>query len=85
MRHLLPLALLVSACATAQPKTEQPVPQCLSVCNNNFASCTNEFPGDYGACRQEMQTCENACQEQKAMERMENNDGEVIAPTDEPR
>lgn len=84
MRHFFLLALLVSACATAQPRAEQPVPQCLSLCNNNFASCTNEFPGDYGACRQEMQTCEDACQEQKAMERMESADEEVIVPTDAP-
>lgn len=75
-----------AACAGSQSATKpesRSVPQCLSLCSNQFASCTEEYPGDFSACRGDRADCERACHEQRALERMESNDGsEVIAPTD---
>lgn len=77
-RLIAALALVSLSCAGQQRAEQQSTPQCLSLCNNNFAACTEEFPGDYGACRRDLQTCQNACEEQKALERMEKGDEEII-------
>ena len=77
------IALLVGCSGAKQQETEADyLPQCLSLCSNNFAACTQEYPGDFAMCRQERDNCEQTCEEKKALERMEEDDDEVIVPTD---
>lgn len=65
-----------------QRQSERSVPQCLSLCGNQFAACTEEYPGDFSACRADRDECEQTCREQKALREMEDDeDEEVIAPT----
>ena len=84
-RPLLAMLLIVAGCAGQQRTEQQSTPQCVSLCNNNFAACTERHPGDFGACQRDLNTCQSACEEQKAIERMEEEEEEVIVtPPPEP-
>jgi hypothetical protein len=84
VKHLVTLAVIAVSvgCSSPQRKTEQPVPQCLSLCSNQFAACTDEYPGDFSACKGERADCEQTCREQKALQETEEEEEEVIVPTD---
>ncbi len=78
-------ALLLLGCATTpQSKSDRPTPQCTSLCQNQLAACTEEYPGDYSACQGEFSRCESNCESRKAMERMEDGSTreEVIEPAE---
>lgn len=78
----LATALLLVGCATnAQPRAEE-TPQCTSLCHNRLATCTERHPGDYSACRDQFSSCEQTCEGNRAIERMEREDEEVVVPTD---
>lgn len=66
-------ALLTISCSAQQQRTEQDVPQCLSLCSNQFAACTQEYPGDASACLPGRRDCEQACEAMKAEQRNEDD------------
>lgn len=70
--------LLVVGCSAKQqpqPKqqrqTEKRLPQCLSLCANQFAACTEEYPGDASACLPGRRDCQTTCEGEAAIKRME--------------
>lgn len=81
---ILSTVLVAISCAgpQSQTRTERSVPQCLSMCGNQFAMCTEEYPGDASACLGDRRQCEQSCEAQKAVERMEEREEDVIVPTD---
>ena len=86
MKVVLMMFLLCAACSSQQQKTERSVPQCLSLCSNQFAACTEEFPGDASACLPGRRDCERTCESERALQRGEGNKpGEVMAPMDKPQ
>jgi len=83
LRMFLALAVLTASCSARQPK-EQQTPQCLSLCANQFASCTQEFPGDAAACQPSRNECERTCAGERAVQRMEGDENQVFVPIDAP-
>ncbi len=69
MKLALLLVIMVIASCSAQQQTERSLPQCLSLCSNQFASCTEEYPGDASACLPARRDCETTCEAEKAMNR----------------
>lgn len=81
---IIVLVALSTACSGGQQaQGKQPkMPQCLSLCGNQFAACTEEFPGDFTACQSSRSDCERQCEGDRAIERMESGDSrlEVVEP-----
>lgn len=88
MRMLIVAVSLAAACSARQstPTAERSVPQCLSLCSNQFTACTEEFPGDASACLPARRDCERTCEGEKAMKRAEDGTRDGIqAPVDPPQ
>ena len=81
---VLVLFAMLFGCSASQQPEKQSTPQCLSLCSNQFAACTEEYPGDASACLPARHDCERTCQGQKAMERMEGGQGDIVMPPERP-
>ena len=66
------IVMLLIGCSAKQQQAERSVPQCLSLCGNQFAACTEEFPGDASACLPARRDCERTCQGEAAVRRAED-------------
>jgi len=84
MLAALLLMMLGFSCSAQQQTTERRVPQCLSLCGNQFAACTEEYPGDASACLPARRDCEQACEAERAVQRMEDGRRGLQAPIDTP-
>jgi hypothetical protein len=75
-----PILAVFAACfllagCSAKQQPERSLPQCLSLCSNQFASCTEEFPGDASACLPGRNECQRTCEADRAEKRMEGGSG----------
>ena len=79
------VAAVIAACSASQQRADGSAPHCLSMCSNQFAACTEEFPGDASACLPARNDCERTCEGDAALRRAAGEDGqEVLAPIDSP-
>lgn len=84
LRAALVAVTLVLVGCSARQSTEQRVPPCLSLCANQFAACTEEFPGDAAACQPARNDCERTCRGERALQQAEEGQPEVLVPISSP-
>ena len=84
MRFAVLLFFMLAACSAKQQATERDLPQCMSLCANQFAACTQEFPGDASACLPARNDCDKTCRGEEAIRSAEDGRQKVLAPLSKP-